>query len=102
MLACFPVPHPEIIKPQREKADLTYSARSIVPDWLTLLLFGKVALRAETTTGHFRTDLAVFEGMPSDLKNRQKSHKLRFSLVFTPSSAFLETKPQKQGPGVRG
>lgn len=81
---------------------MTYSARSIVPDWLTLLLFGKVALRAETTTGHFRTDLAVFEGMPSDLKNRQKSHMLRFSLVFSPSSTFLETKPQKQGPGVRG
>lgn len=71
-------------------------------DWLALLLCGKVALRAETATGHFRTDLSVFEGMPSDIKNSQKSHLLRFSLVFTSSSAFLETKPQKQGPGVRG
>lgn len=32
VLACFLVLHPEIIKLLREKADLTYSARSFVPD----------------------------------------------------------------------
>lgn len=50
--------------------------------------------------GHFRTDLAIFENVPSDLKNSQAAHMLRF--LPPPSNAFLKTKPQKQGPGVRG